>query len=304
MKQNISNHRSRAGRMKNFFTAKNALIAPHTDILDEINLFYTMLTQFDDFAMKQQRPIKAYAEAKRQAHEAAALITGKWGVRCHVKAEQSGMPALAELLNHNQSEIMRQEDEDSLNLMKDMRDGLGDNLSLFIPQGVTATIITEIDDNISAYETLINKPKEAISERKMDTEALAVLMKQINEKLELIVTLLEALWIPEHNELIIEMRNNMRIDNLGHRYSGLEGSVVNGLPDVANYSVVCEKEKTKPTDPNYVKETQSNFLGAYKIKSMKPGLYSVKLVNPQGVVVKSSMLTIKRGVTLDYNWTV
>ena len=163
MKQNISNQRSRAGRMKNFFTDNNDLIVPNADIIDEINAFYALLTQFDDFACKQQHPITAYAEAKRQAHKAAALITGKWGVRCHVKAEQSGMPTLAELLNHNQPEIMRQEDEDSLNLMKDMRDGLNDNLALFAAQGVTAAIITEIDGKISGYQTLINKPKEAIS---------------------------------------------------------------------------------------------------------------------------------------------
>ena len=59
MKQNISNHRSRAGRMKNFFTANNSLIEPNTDIIDEIDSFNVLLTQFDDFAMKQQHPITA-----------------------------------------------------------------------------------------------------------------------------------------------------------------------------------------------------------------------------------------------------
>ena len=130
-------------------------------------------------------------------------------------------------------------------------------------------------------------------------------MKQIKVQLEIIVPLLVALWTDEHDELIMEMKNQMRVDDLGHRYSGIEGAVVSGLPQsVADYKIVCEKDNADPLDPPYIKEAESNLLGRYKIKSMKPGLYTVKLVDPAGVVVNTSIVTIKRGVTMDFNWTV
>jgi len=108
------------------------------------------------------------------------------------------------------------------------------------------------------------------------------------------------LWTPDQLDLVIEMKNNYRVYDLGHRFSGIQGSVVNALPgNVANYTITCEKDGSV-----YSKDTVTNLLGEYKIQSLKPGLYAFNLVAPNGSVVKSEVIKIERGVTLDYNWTV
>src|ERR1051325_10960089 len=133
MNMNLQIKRKRSGQMDKFFIAKSEFITAE-DILEKITKFRNKQQQFDLFAEQQEKEISGIRIMKLMAFKNAAELTSKWGKRSYTKAHDEGLFNLEKQLNHTAPEIMKLPDLRALNLMKDMKKGLADNLSLFSSQ--------------------------------------------------------------------------------------------------------------------------------------------------------------------------
>ncbi len=295
MTQDLANHRDRGGRMNKFFEDNKLKIQPITDIWDERVVFGAKIEAFDKAAQEQAGPITGLATQKKELLGEACRITCKWGVRCHIKAHAIGNYNLETLLDHRPYEIKHMEDKDGLNTLRDMAKGLRDNLASFGAQGLTVLICDDIDKAIDLYADIIDKPGYAIKERKTDTEDMVKLMADADLALGNAVSLIEAEFFDTDPELVKNMKNENRIDDIGHRFNSIEGEVVKDGGPAAGYVVGI-----KGTD----KSAKADLEGHYRIKGLKVGLCEVELKDKAGVVVQTKVVKVKRGVTLKMDWSV
>jgi hypothetical protein len=99
--------------------------------------------------------------------------------------------------------------------------------------------------------------------------------------------------------MVEEMKNANRIDDLGHRYNSIEGeALVPANAPAGNYTV------TVTGHDGSVKTAKTDLAGHYRIKGLHVGLATASITSPTGTPLGSRVIKVKRGTTLQIDWTI
>ncbi len=283
-------------RVKTVCDDNGVIIQTQTDINDIIVEFKLNLPKWDTLQSRYFQSITSGTAVQKNIYwNIAATNISKWGIRLHVKAHNDGLFTLETLINKSKSELMHQKVLSSYNEMVAMKDGMKNNISHFTVQKFIGTVVTSLEDDLSNLFTEMNKPA-------LESKVSYDLQNQLDDmyaEIETQVSDIVSLIVSEFEVSHPEMTSNLILANkigrsLSHHYTGINGiGTIDGLP-LIGYTVTILRT------PNKI--IKFDLLGAYSLKSEKPGLTELVLKDPQGVEVDRKTVKFISGTMITINW--
>lgn len=284
------------GRVESIFDDNSAIILPQTDIKDMIVDFKLNLPIFDALESRYVQSMSAgTAVQKNILWETAATNISKWGTRLHVQAHKDGLFTLEILINKSKSELLHKKVLTSYNEMVAIKDGLKANISHFVVQKFIATVVTGLEKNLSDLFDEISNPQlesnESLDIKSKIEDLYVVIETQVSDIVSVMVS--------EFQDSQSEMTGNLILAHrigkpLGHHYTGINGTGFKGELPLKDYTV------TILTTP--IKVIKLDLLGAYSMKSVKPGHTEIVLKDPLGVEVARKTVKFLSGTIIEVNW--
>jgi len=299
MNEHANLHRKMWDRVKTVCDDNDVIILTQTDINDIIVEFKLNLPKWDNLESRYVQSIASGTAVQKNIYWGiAAKNISRWGTRLHVQAHKDGLFSLESLINKSKSELMHQKVLSSYNEMVAIKDALKSNISHFTVQKFIGTVVTGLESDLSNLFTEMNKPA-------LESKVSYDLQNQLDElstEIETQVSDIVSLIVSEFEESKPEMTSNLILANKigqsqSHRYTGINGlGTIGELPLTGGYTL------TILSTPNKV--IKFDLLGAYSLKSQKPGLSEIVLKNPQGAEVSRKTVKFISGTMLTINWTL
>ena len=289
-------HRMMWGRVESICDANAAIILPQTDINDIIVDFKADLPKWDALESRYiQSQSPGSAVQKHLFWDTAATNISRWGIRLHVQAHKDGLFTVEALINKSKSELMQGQALEAYHSMVALKDSMKDNATHFTVQKFTPLVVTALEKDLSNFKDEINAPQLESKESIEIRNQLDDLYGTIETKVSDFVSLLESEFAVSQPEMV----NNLMLAHIigkstSHRYSGVDGSgTKNGLP-LIGYTVTIDRVPPKVA--------KLDLLGAYSIKSVKPGLVVIILKDANGIEVERRTVKMMKGTMITINW--
>ena len=162
------------------------------------------------------------------------------------------------------------------------------------PYGVTATMITELEDKINSFVAQIPKPRMGIIERKEATKQLEIIFKACNQNLKRMDTLVKMLRF-EDSVFYDNYFSARRVIRTGKRTLAITGLVVDALGNPL--------EMVNVTLKNTSSTRKTSVNGVFEIKNVEAGIYQLVFARP-GYVENTVEIAVTSTLTTEVNVTM
>lgn len=164
-------------------------------------------------------------------------------------------------------------------------DRANSNLAALATYGVTAAILTNLLNALTAYNTSIPKPRLGIADKKLATEQLAALLKSVDDNLAKIDALVEIVRITQANfysgyktaRKIVETGVGS-LSAKGKITDSVSGAGLKGATITFTSETGARNAKTGNAFVPVVKKSAD--LGGFNIKTLPEGSYNVTITKP------------------------
>ena len=289
-------HRSMWGRVESICNDNAAIILPQTDINDIIVDFKADLPKWDALESRYiQSQSPGSAVQKHLFWDTAATNISRWGIRLHIQAHKDGLFTVETLINKSKSELMQGQALEAYHSMVAIKDAMKDNTTHFTVQKFTPLVVTALEKDLSNFHDEINAPqldsKESLEIRSQIDDLNVIIETKVTD----FVSLLESEFAVSQPEMVQSlMLAHIIGKSTSHRYSGVNGlGTKNGLP-LIDYTVTIDRVPAKIV--------KLDLLGAYSIKSVKPGLVVIILKDANSIEVARKTVKIMKGTMITINW--
>lgn len=279
-------------RIHDFNGANHTLLDTIDGYPDEVIKFEASLVNVNEAADNQEIETTGTVKDAKIAKKKMADVTVGYGLQGAVKAKSLGNNDLADNLWHFSDYIYRATKIEAVNRADKIRNFLNDNLGSLT--NITAANITEIDDTITAYKALEEKPQDIIKgvRKSEGTEALPPAFKITDDCVDNMYALIYGKFIISNPNLVREFKNLKRLDELGVHHTGLTVFVTDAQIPEGGEPTPLEKIKVKIVEVD--RTAMSDIKGVATIAVFKAGTYHVEF-SGTGWVTKNLILTFTRG---------
>ena len=215
---------------------------------------------------------------KKDAINAGLPIIG--GLKAYANATANN--TLLKKINYSQSELDKCRDTICADRLKIVRDEANNNLSALAPYNITTAKINVLSTAISAYELMIPKPRVAVNVRKNATDALDLLMSDLDAPLKVIDGLMSTLQ-PTQTAFFETFSNARLIVDSSSGGSGVHGTVsdkTTGAPLInvkISINAPTHKARVNATSPTRSMTITSNEHGKYEMRRIPAGDYTLTM---------------------------
>ncbi|MBI5219552.1 MAG: hypothetical protein HY958_11530 [Bacteroidia bacterium] len=267
-------------------------VASIPDYAAEQGKFETDVTAIKKSAAAQEQDTKGNKTASEMAKAVMANAVIKYSLRAAAKARITGNTALAKQLETPYSYIYRAPKTTALQRAKNTRDAINNNLTLF--SAVTSGNITEIDNAITAYETIKDSPTQAKQTKKAaGTDPLHDYFKHADEALDNMYDLVLSYYSDTKPAMVNEMTLARQILNTGIRTTGVTFKTI----AEENNEVILN---ASVTDISNGKVYTANDHGLIHIDKHRSGHFHFTVAAPDRIKVDFSA-DIKQGMNNEFN---
>ncbi len=300
MDNQIKRHRERRQRMNAFFAkpANATIIRTQADVAADVVTFTSDSAAWEVKAVEiETLEGNPNAVVKKTAMKAMVEVVTRWGQRVMVKLRRLGLVIEMSVVNHQPSDFYGIEGAAAIDMAKGIRKVLNDNIAALAGQGVTASVIADIDAKINAAGALLTRPAQAGNDLETKRAALAAGDAALELELEDVVNTLHAEFRYTNADFdrALMVEYELRGDT-GKRYTGIEGTAKSRTAALRGYTVRRADDHTKAG----VVDTA----GAYSIKGMRSGDVLFELVDGAGAVKATKELRLKLGTVVVWDWVV
>jgi CarboxypepD_reg-like domain len=259
-------------RVKDFNTKNATALATIVEYAAEQAKFTAALTIINNATLVQSATAGTTSDATKLAKETMAKTAIKYALRGAVKARQLFNITLSNNLDHSTSYITQAPKTLAVQRAKDIKDHLNSNLSILT--NITAANITEINNTITAYDTIKDNPIIDVQTRAATgTNPLPAAFATATIAMDNMHDLVTSYFIDTNIPLVDEISLSKQILNTGTHHNGVEGTITkDGNPIMGATISIVGTNKTATTD----------IKGHYIIAKIKIGDYTLKATTATG----------------------
>jgi carboxypeptidase family protein len=283
----------------NMYDAVIAYCNNNAIVTATVAAFQTALTDFSakvadirDTVQMAEDVIIGVAMDKTQAQKDLAAQASTIAAAVFAFAASSNNNALKEKVNYTSSDFLRLKDGLLGPVCLNIHDAAQANLASLASYNITAAMLTAFSADISDYMDAVPSPRNAVTQRAANFQALEALFKEADSVLKTQMDKTALLFVSANPEFYTNYRNNRIILDAGSTPSQIKGKVLqaaNSKPlEGASVQVVGEGVAGI-----------SNNAGIFTLKPLQPGTYSIK-VSKQGFAdetINNIVVKLGRSVT-------
>lgn len=263
--------------------------------------FKQHLSAIGDLNGKQNFSRLGYAQEKEEAKDKMILAAADITNRARAYATNSGNQVLFEQLNIRKSRMERISDNNLTDYVELVTETLTPLLPDLVDYGVTAAMLTELDDLLGEFEAFIPQPRHQIANRVVETTQLKQLFVDTDAILAQMTKIVEMVQY-SNPDFYSKYNSNKRIVDHGYRKLSATGFVfdTNNMP-LFNVTVfVPQLQRTFTTSKEGRYEMKRLEAGTYDVWFQRPGYDTVKdtLFITQGITTKMDVVLTSASETL------
>lgn len=303
MKKHLEDKLSMALAVEQVMNNNNALWSSITAMGTAVTALSTKIASIKGVRNVQEQDVRGVAvdkeSKKTDAINAGLPIIG--GLKAYANA--TGNNTLLKKINYSESELDKCRDTICADRLKIVRDEANTNLSALAPYNITAAKVNALSAAIAAYELMIPKPRVALNVRKNATDALELLMRDLDAPLKVIDGLMGTLQ-PTQSAFFETYSNARIIVDSSSGGSGVKGTVsdkTTGAPLVGvrvSINAPQHKARINSTTPTRSMTATTNGEGHYDMRRLSAGEYTLTM-ELEGYKTLSVSVTIKEGSVAD-----
>lgn len=215
---------------------------------------------------------------KREAIEKALIVIG--GLKALAIATNDN--TLLKKIDYSTSELERARDTILADMLKIVRDEANNNIGSLPPYNVTSTEVNALSTAIASYEVMIPKTRVALNVRKNATEALELLMQELDAPLKIMDGLMDTLQLTQ--PAFSETYNNARIivdsSSGGRGVRGIVRDRITGAPlEGVLITINAPQHRTRINSRSATRTmtTTTNSDGHYEMRRLSAGEYMLTM---------------------------
>lgn len=215
---------------------------------------------------------------KRDAIEKAMIVIG--GLKALAIAINDN--TLLKKIDYSTSELERARDTILADMLKIVRDEANNNIGSLPPYNVTSTEVNALSTAIASYEVMIPKTRVALNVRKNATEALELLMQELDAPLKIMDGLIDTLQLTQ--PAFSETYNNARIivdsSSGGRGVRGIVRDKITGAPlegVLITINAPQHRSRINARSATRTMTTSTNSDGHYEMRRLSAGEYTLTM---------------------------
>lgn len=276
----------------------NAAIVATVPAFDAaVNDFENVVDDLQEAAQAEILIITGHAASKTEQKEELISITLDVAGALVAFASANNNTVLKEQANLTYSDLNRLKDELLAPACNNIHDLADANAAALVPFGVTAAKITSLDNAITAYETAVPAPRNAVANRMSVAETIKLKLKEGDEILKERMDKLVIQFKTTEPEFHAAYKANREIIDPGTSTTKLQGVVTdssNGDP-LNNVAVQVVGQP-------FI--TSTNTVGEYSLNVPVPGIYQVQFTKTDYETKTIDNVDINLGDTTELNTTL
>ena len=283
----------------NMYDAVIAYCNNNAAITATVAAFQTALTDFSakvgdirDTVQMAEDIIIGVAMDKTQAQKDLAAQASTIAAAVFAFAASANDNALKEKVNFSLTELLRLKDGLLGPVCLNIHDAAQTNLGSLANYNITVAMLTDFSAAITDYTATVPSPRNAVTQRSANYQALEALFKEADSILKTQMDKTALLFVSANPEFYSNYRNNRIILDAATTPSQIKGKVLqaaNSKP-LAGASVQVVGEEVTAI---------SNNAGVFTLKPLQPGTYSLK-ISKQGFAdetINNIVVKLGRSVT-------
>lgn len=267
--------------------ANAAIWATFTALANKIAHFVDLNDFIDQAAQLQSGTTTGITDNKTKLRIKMTTLLVRNARKARVWAHDKDNSDLETVFNVQKDDFLEGKETEVISHARIIQQALEDNATNLATVNVKAQDITDSKNNIDQFEASLGTTGVAEGKKKTGTEGLTILFEQADTTLDLIDDLLINEYQETNAEMVLEYRNNRKIDDIGVHHTGLLATLVYSGTQTAVQGVtvtIVELKKTAVSDIN----------GLAKIIKCKPGEYHVTFTGT-GIVPQTMVVKMPRG---------
>jgi len=306
MKKHLEDKLSMALATEQVMNDNNSLWSGIPAMVTAMTTLGTKIASIHGVRNVQEQDIRGVAldkEAKKKdAIEKALIVIG--GLKAFAIASSDN--TLLKKIDYSTSELERARDTILADMLKIVRDEANNNIGSLPPYNVTATEVNALSTAIASYEVMIPKPRVALNVRKNATDALELLMQEIDTPLEIMDGLVDTM--EQTQPAFFEIYGNARIivdsSSGGGGVKGTGKDKLTGAPlegVLITINAPLHRTRTNSRSATRTMTTRTNADGNYEIRRLRAGQYTLTM-ELDGYNKLTMQVTIEDGRITDADW--
>ncbi len=236
---------------------------------EQFNLFKNSLNTLDIIIDRQTTDYKGYAEQKKVARNA---LTDKAIVICKTLAAFANKTSnfvLEEEINYSITDLVKAKEADFMDIVHRIAAKADENATALANYGITVSMITELQNSITSFNSLRSKPREAIGIKKVATADLISAIRNTDNILKMIDKII-VIFKDSLHQFYGEYLSARKIIDIGSRKIMLKGKIKDSATGSLLRNALIELIGTTHS-------CFSSKRGVYAFKSLKPGNYTIRV---------------------------
>ena len=232
-----------------------------------VNTLQTTINSIRSADLVQNATAKGITMTKEQAKTAMINLAFAHISAGRAYATANGNTALKETLHHSHSDLTKLKDNDAYTVCQTVHDAVNPYIGSMTSYGATATTLSTLQTDISAFAALIGKPRSQVAASSAATKSVVQLIDNVRELNKDTLDPLMEQFKTSNVAFYNEYHTSRKIVNIGsHKETILEGVVTNGATPLSGVTV-------KITNTMKKKITKAN--GKFRFMKLQPVKYTV-----------------------------
>lgn len=296
MRQALENKLSMYATVVLVLNAHAAIVATRPALAAVQAAFEAIILAIRDADQKQRTPITGVTQDKAELRNAAIIKTLVVAAGVRAWAAFNEDQTVVRQMSVTESELIKLSDELLPQAMYVVHDAANLHIASLADYGIFPATVSDLKAAIDDYKDYVERPRQAIGDRKAQTDLLPQLFRQGDTLLKMQMDPLVGTFSVDEPVFVAEYTNSREIIDFGRRHTTLRGKVTDSNGDPI-YNATVEIATLGRT-------AQSGLDGVYQIEEFMPGIYDVRAVADGYVGETRAHVEFTRGEITEVNFVL